>query len=493
MNKIVSSRFAPAVASALLLACGSGSTPGATQGSPGNDTGGERSGQVSLAIATVPQGVQCIQITATGSYTVTQNFAAMPDAGVGSLALGELPLGSVAITGQAFNAPCASIGSAQPSWVADKQVVALQAGVITSLTITFRPDNPVGGTPSFVGNIVQVAIGTAIAVVLSDGTVEAAGDLGGSLYNAPTFGVVRGLSNVAQLALPTDGLFGCALLKNGTVECWGNNLFGQLGNGTTTASSTPVAVPGLSNVVQIAAGGSHVCAVQSDGTASCWGYNAYGQIGNNATTNVLSPTPVQHLVTSIACGLYHTCSIGNGSIPYCWGHNTYGQIGNNTTTDSNVPQSLFMFLGGAMTQVSLGYFHTCALRADGSVFCWGNNADGRLGIGSFTNALVPTQVTISNIQQIALNKYASCGRRGDGTVWCWGDDSAGELGDGAFKSEASPVQVPGLPASVGVTAGSENACSMGTDLSIECWGDNSLGQLGNGTYILGWVPVPIKL
>jgi alpha-tubulin suppressor-like RCC1 family protein len=454
---------------------------------------------VSLAITTVPPGVQCIQITATGSYTVSQNFPATPDAGTaGALSLGELPLGSVAITGQAFNAACAGIGSQQPSWVADKQVVTLHEGVITWLTMTFRPDNPVTATPNFVGNVVQVAVGAAsIAAVLSDGTVEAAGNFAG-LYNAPVFGVVPGLSNVAQIASSLSDFWHCALLKNGTVVCWGSNNYGQLGNGTTTSStSAPVPVTGLTNVVQLSAGGDHACAVQSGGNLYCWGNNTNGQIGNNATTNVLAPVQVplstgSNPVLGVSCGGFHTCAVNIYGFVYCWGANGFGQIGNNTTTEAHAPVDLYPETF-EYVQLALGYQHTCGLRADGSVFCWGANPYGGLGTGNFNSALVPTQAMISNAQQIAPALYNTCARRSDGTVWCWGSDYNGTNGDGTGASASTPLQVPGLPPSTGIAAASFTVCSVGSDLSIECWGDNSYGQLGNGTMIEGFLPAPLKL
>jgi hypothetical protein len=476
-----------------LWSCGTG--PSSGSGQPAGQGSNEATGQLNLAITTVPPGVQCIQITATGSYTVSQSFAATPGANtVGSLSLGELPLGSVAITGQAFNVACASIGGAQPSWVADKQVVNLQAGVVTSLTITFRPDNPVTGTPSFVGNVVQIACGSFTGLVMSDGTVEEAGNLPFLANNGSSFGPVPALSNVAQLGAASSGLWDCALLKGGTVECWGNNGEGELGNGTTTNSSTPVAVSGLSSVTQIATGNSHACALESNGSLWCWGLNGSGQVGNGTTTNALTPVQVLSNVTSVACGQNHTCAIQNslvnGSVN-CWGYNGLGQIGNNTTADAHTPVALSVT---AITQVSLGAIHTCALRTDGSVFCWGYNGDGELGLGNSSNSLTPAKVAISNVQQIATGSYTSCARRADGSVSCWGYDQFGTAGDGTGTTTGvlAPAQLAGLPPSALIAAGTYNACSLGTDQSLECWGYNGFGEIGNGTFNNAYAPTPVK-
>jgi hypothetical protein len=190
---------------------------------------GEPTGQASLAITTVPPDVMCIQITVSGSSIVTQTFPVTPDEGtVDSLSLGELPLGQDTVTGAAYGVDCDSIDTAQPTWVADKQIANIQGGVVTSLTMTFRPDNPVTGTANFVGNVVNLAAGlSAIAAVLSDGTVDAAGDLYNG-YNSTTFGPVSGLSGIAKIAPSLAYDWNCALLKAGAAECWGDNYYGQL-------------------------------------------------------------------------------------------------------------------------------------------------------------------------------------------------------------------------------------------------------------------------
>jgi hypothetical protein len=494
MNQTTSLPLAIAALAFALCACGSGSPSGSGSGSPG---GGEATGEVSLAVTVVPPGVQCIQITATGSTTVSQSFAATPGAGTSaSLSLGELPLGSVAITGQAFNAACASIAGQQPSWVADKQVVNLQAGVITSLTITFRPDNQVTGTPTFVGNIVQVAAGyNQIGLVMSDGSVDAAGYIAGIFPSSP-YGPVPGLSNVAQLAPAMADYWDCASLTSGTVECWGTtNTYGQLGNGTTTSSTTPVAVTALANVTQLCAGIDYACAL-SQGRVYCWGNNSNGQLGNGTTTNSSTPVQVSSLanVESIACGGNHACAITNNlfATVQCWGYNGYGQLGNNSTADAHTP-ALANNLNG-IVQLAASQNGTCALRADGTLFCWGDNGEGAVGIGTFANALVPTKVALSGVQQVAAQFDTFCVRRSDATVWCWGTDQYGDVGDGSGAvAITSPVQVMGLPPSASIAAGGANACSVGTDLSLECWGNNSSGQIPPiGNFYSAFVPVPIK-
>jgi alpha-tubulin suppressor-like RCC1 family protein len=482
---------------AVLSAC---SSPSSSAGA-GTSSASEPTGQVSLAITTVPAGVQCIQVTATGSTTVSQTFSVTPDAGtVSSLALGELPIGSVVITAQAYSVACASIATASPSWVADTQTVTVVGGQVPSLTITFRPDNAATATANFVANVASVDIGAdAIGIVMSDGTVRGAGS--GPQTWVSTGNVVNlqstlSNSNVSQMALCSEYGTGCLLLKTGAVQCWGDNTVGELGIGLPIPSTdpTPVTSPYVANATQICAGAGSLCALEASGTAFCWGYNNVGQVGNgNAGTNEFTPVQVAAGVSSIACGYTSTCAIANGGLE-CWGSNAFGQLGLGTTQASYSTPQLVTSLN-AVRQVAAGYAHTCAVRVDGTLYCWGDNNYGQLGIGNTTNQSLPTVVsTLSNVQQVALGGDDTCARRGDGTVWCWGLDADGEVGDGTGSTSiTSPVQVKGIAPSTSIVAGMSNMCSIGTDSTINCWGYNFYGQLGNGTTNDAFAPTPLTL
>ena len=186
----------------------------------------------------------------------------------------------------------------------------------------------------------------------------------------------------------------CALLSDRTVQCWGRNDDGQLGDGTWSSSSTPVRVGGLTGVAAVSGGGYHTCALLGDGTVRCWGRNTEGQLGDGTTAGSLTPVQVVGITGAVAVsgGYEHTCALlGDGTVR-CWGRNAEGQLGDGTRTGSSTPVRV-VGITGAVAVTGGWWHHTCALLRDGTVQCWGQNDFGQLGNGTTTGSSTPVTMT----------------------------------------------------------------------------------------------------
>jgi alpha-tubulin suppressor-like RCC1 family protein len=340
----------------------------------------------------------------------------------------------------------------------------------------------------------------------------------------------------AYAATPTIGAgqaHSCALLSHGEVQCWGDNSMGQLGNGSTTASSKAVTVSGISNAIALAVGANHACAVVGSGTVQCWGAGSAGQLGTGETSNRSTPVTIKDVasVTTIAAGDNHTCvtlssglvkcwgdgakgQLGQGSfqsstIPVtvldiveaeviyaggqnscalltnrelrCWGVNNAGQLGNNTANNRNTP----VMINGvsSATAVAVGTDHLCTHLNSGSVQCWGSNTKGQLGDGTQANSATVVSVSnLSNVRSLAANAQFNCAAQTSGLVNCWGSNTLGQLGTGNSVDLLKPATpVVNISSATRVAAGAAHACALLADGSIQCWGSNQLGQLGAAT------------
>ncbi|OGT41708.1 MAG: hypothetical protein A3F13_03015 [Gammaproteobacteria bacterium RIFCSPHIGHO2_12_FULL_40_19] len=238
----------------------------------------------------------------------------------------------------------------------------------------------------------------------------------------------------------------CALLSGGNMKCWGFNTVGQLGNGTTTNSNVPVSVVGLSsNVIAITEGDFYTCALLNTGTIQCWGANESGQLGNGTTTNSLAPVTVSGLsgVIAISGGSAHVCALLNTGAVKCWGLNTSGQLGNGTTTTSTTPVDV-SGLSSGVSAVTAGDFHTCALMNTGGEKCWGNNFHGQLGNGTTAiNSSVPIDVSglSSGVRSIVNGNGSSCALLTSGVMKCWGYNAYGQLGVGTNNNTNTPTSI----------------------------------------------------
>jgi alpha-tubulin suppressor-like RCC1 family protein len=288
-------------------------------------------------------------------------------------------------------------------------------------------------------------------------------------------GLADGISSVAAGRAHT-----CALTDVGGVRCWGANDSGQLGDGTTTGSRVPVDVSGLgSGVSAITAGGAHSCALTVAGGVKCWGAAGYDESGN-ATATATTPLEVPGLasgVGAIEAGGSHTCVLMGGKVR-CWGTNGSGQLGMGTPGGSSLDPVDVVGLGGGVTAIGAGDWHTCALMGAGGVACWG-------AAGSATDGS-PVDVAglATGVVAIAAAGDTSCALTGTGAVTCWG------------SFEAAPVGVPGLGGDIRALAtGGDHTCALDGAGLTWCWGSNRAGQLALGTRCLpeSGVPVPVEL
>ncbi len=298
-------------------------------------------------------------------------------------------------------------------------------------------------------------------------------------------------------AVSGSGVHTCALTAGGGVKCWGWNGYGQLGDGTTANRTAPVDVTGLtSGVAAVSASGEHTCALTTSGGVKCWGHNLNGQIGDGTTTDRTTPVDVTGLtsgVAAVSAGWSHTCALTTGGGVKCWGNNFYGQLGDGTTTDRTTPVNVTGLTAG-VAAVSAGANHTCALTTTGGVKCWGRNIYGQLGDGTTTDRSTPVNVTglTAGVAAVSAGAFHTCGRTAGGGVKCWGYNYYGQLGDGTTTNRTAPVDVTGLSASVAaVSAGYHHACALTTGSGVKCWGLNNNGQLGDGTTTDRYTPVDV--
>ncbi len=308
------------------------------------------------------------------------------------------------------------------------------------------------------------------------------GQLGdGTSTNRSTPVAVPGLAGV--VAVTAGDRHTCALLDSTAVYCWGSNADGQLGDGTFTSSKSPVLVTGLPPIVEVSAGGAHTCALTRSGRTLCWGANASGQLGDGTSIDRPSPTTVLGVTgtSTLALGDDHSCAIA-GEWVACWGSNASGQLGDGTTTSRNTAVPTLGSWGGMLSPGHLvaGSSHTCAWNVI-SAKCWGLNSSGQLGDGTLVNRIQPAAMTLPGRQVFgAAGSNHTCAFEDDGAASCWGWNYFGQLGDGTTTGRLTPTAVSGLTSTQAMAAGWNHTCAVANG-HVRCWGDNTYGQLGDST------------
>jgi alpha-tubulin suppressor-like RCC1 family protein len=287
----------------------------------------------------------------------------------------------------------------------------------------------------------------------------AAGALGnGSDANSTSPVTVTGLSDAHGLSASFAGA--CTLTKDALVECWGDDRTGELGDGgTLNHSNIPVQVPGVRDVVQVTTS-LGVCALLADSQIECWGrYSVNGpialrRIAGTAGTVAMAPRFDDHV-----------CVLMNDASVRCW-----------DAAEIAVPVSALP----AATAVAVGFQTSCALLTDETVMCWGDNSTGQLGDGGAEpESSVPVHVTaLTGAVAIAMSSSYACAVKADGSAVCWGNNEYGQLGNGTTMTSTVPVPVSGLTNVVGIAPAEDHACAQLADGAIACWGGNDDGGLG---------------
>ena len=347
--------------------------------------------------------------------------------------------------------------------------------------------------------------GSASCLLRQDGGVSCwgrndDGQLGDGTITPRSAGVrVSGLTDA--IALATGERHACAVRAGGSVVCWGADDTGQLGDGGGGDRRTPIAVPGVAGATAVVAGSGFSCALLADRSAVCWGDDRDGEIGDGAPgATPRAPTPVMGLAgaRSLSAHWQHACAVlVDGSVA-CWGSNASGQLGDGTQVNRAQPVAVLGLQ--KVVAVATGLSHSCAMSA-GAIRCWGDNSQGQLGSnasgnsGSMTQPMTqPTLVPIViDPVAIAAGAQHTCAVRLNGQVLCWGQNSSGQLGEGSMSSLAEPVPVPGLANGVKVTAGATFSCAATNDGAIFCWGDDHYGQLGTGHDVVRSLATTIAL
>jgi alpha-tubulin suppressor-like RCC1 family protein len=298
-------------------------------------------------------------------------------------------------------------------------------------------------------------------------------------------------AEVTALALGNE--FSCVKMQDGRVSCFGEGSSGQLGDGQSLDSSTPVLVLDLQDPQQIKAGGSHMCAIAEDSRVFCWGEGADGQVGTDAGEDLPKPNTTFaidfELLTgapaeSLGLGTAHSCAITTNHQLQCWGRGTKGQLGDGGEDSRSVPMDAYKFVDedyppfDDAVEVTAGDEHTCARTTAGLVFCAGESADGRLGVSSPSEELFFEQVSdLTDVASVSAGWNHTCAVE-EGKVFCWGKNDWGQIGKYGAPSYATPQEVAGISTAVVVASGGAFSCALLQDATISCWGDNTAGQLG---------------
>lgn len=287
-------------------------------------------------------------------------------------------------------------------------------------------------------------------------------------------------------AVTTGVAHTCALARDGGVWCFGANQFGQLGQGTVESSAVPLRVSLPARAQRLAAGANTTCAVLATGALYCWGRNWEGNIGlSDQHPGVDQLEPIRSGSESdwltVSTGDGHSCGVRGEGLLFGWGRNTVGNLGLGQIMDAQRRSATRIGIETDWWQVVAGQDASCGLRGQGSLFCWGDNAHGTLGLGDRTARLEPTEVALPSglpVRSASLDTFHACAVDDDAALYCWGRNVEGQLGTGDHAEQLSPFYVG--PGYASVAVGRFSTCASTVDERVWCTGENVAGQLGVG-------------
>ncbi len=395
---------------------------------------------------------------------------------------------------------------AQLSYTYDLSVGSIEEGVCPG-HVGLNNSTPAFAWQSMSANYSKACAITSGKVYCWGGNISSPTLVGGLLAGKTATSVSVGYGHICAIA-------------DGKAYCWGGNSSGQLGNGTTTTSSTPVAVGtgGIfsgKTIQSISAGSNYTCALTTDNVAGCWGENTYGQLGTYNTTNYSSPVGLTYsasgynsqlnakTITAISAGDSHTCAIANGAA-YCWGANSRAQLGWNGTGTSYAHGAVTTsgaLSGLTLSSINAGNLHTCAIATNSRVYCWQTSQYATTLNGTGTSSQVPVAVSTSgvlsgkNVTKTDGGDVMNC-VLASGKVYCWGENNMGQLGNSSTTNSFTPVAVTDTGALSGktvtdISVGGGFACAL-ADGEMYCWGNNFDGRLGNSTMTSSTSPVMVS-
>jgi len=284
----------------------------------------------------------------------------------------------------------------------------------------------------------------------------------------------------------------CGLKTDGSLWCWGSNQMGELGCGDSADRSYPVVVAGGRQWLQVDVGGNHACGIDVSGRAWCWGSNRSGQAGVGFdASDSLRPAIVGSgndwkLVTT---GKHHTCALKEDSTLWCWGSNESGQLGLGVHNGTSVPEKV----GGMYTwfSVNAGKYHTCAISTDGTLLCWGSNSRCQTGVPNNNQTMYPTEIPHGTTWlAVTGGNDFSCAIDANRDLYCWGNNDVFQLGEALPSIRCRPVRVTGQYW-LASDSGNKHSCGLTSKRRLYCWGLNQHGQIGDGTCDNRSTPTPV--